>query len=185
MPTPIRRGGQGLSRPPSRRKYPLCRLEYPHLLETLPSPRRALRVFAGFGGFLEYVLPRMREPSSRQQLELHLQVTAFLSRALPSAPLPVAYEEPAPRPPSLTLQGCRFPMGRDARRVAATNKARHVAASLPTPPATRRRSPSCRQWCRERCRRRLRRRVVQPQVARCRHGRWSPSGAASISLATT
>ena len=37
----------------------------------------------------------MRVPSSRQQLELHLQVAAFLSRALPSAPLPVAHEEPA------------------------------------------------------------------------------------------
>ena len=29
-----------------------------------------------------------------------------------------------------------------------------VVASLPTPPATRRRSPSCRQCCHERCRRR-------------------------------
>ena len=29
-----------------------------------------------------------------------------------------------------------------------------VAASLPTPPATRRKSPSCWQWCNERCRRR-------------------------------
>ena len=72
-------------------------LEYPHLWETLPSPRRALRVFAGFGGFLEYVLPRMRVPSSRQQLELHLQVAAFLSRALTSAPLPVAHEACMPK----------------------------------------------------------------------------------------
>ena len=32
------------------------------------------------------------------------------------------------RSPSLTLQGCRFPMGCDARQAAATNKARHVSA---------------------------------------------------------
>ena len=55
-------------------------------------------------------------------------------------------------------------------RVKALNALKSPAvASLPSPPATRRRLRSCWQCCHERCGRRLRRRVVQPQVARCRH----------------
>ena len=42
-----------------------------------------MRVFAVFEVLLEYVLQRMRVPSSRQQLKFHLQVAAFLSRAVP------------------------------------------------------------------------------------------------------
>ena len=43
--------------------------------------------------------------------------------------------------------------GRMVANAIGTVTQASAAASLPTPPATRRRSPSYWQWCRERCRR--------------------------------
>ena len=69
-------------------------LEYPHLCKELSSPRKGPRGFCGIPKVLRPCLLRKRLRLSRQEFKLHLQVAAFLARAVPTTPLPVAHEKP-------------------------------------------------------------------------------------------